>query len=107
MLTTFNEIDMTQIMQIRSREKDSFTARYGVRLGFMSFFLKGVVAALKAIPQVNAMIDGDEIVTFQTYDIGVAVSSEKGLMVPVIKACDKLNFGGIEKNLRRVCQKSA
>ncbi|MBI2743363.1 MAG: dihydrolipoyllysine-residue succinyltransferase [Chlamydiales bacterium] len=106
MLTTFNEIDMTQIMEIRAREKDSFTARYGVKLGFMSFFIKAVVHALKAIPQVNAMIDGDEIVTFQTYDIGVAVSSEKGLMVPVIRGCDKLSFGGVEKNLEEFAKKA-
>ncbi len=93
-------------MAIRTREKDTFMAKYGVRLGFMSFFIKGIVAALKAIPEVNAMIDGDEIVTFQTYDIGVAVSSEKGLMVPVIKGCDKLTFGGIEKSLEEYAKKA-
>lgn len=106
MLTTFNEIDMSSVIEIRSREKDNFQSRYGVRLGFMSFFIKGVVAALKAIPEVNAMIEGEEIVTFQTYDIGVAVSTEKGLMVPVVRACDQLTFGGIEKALDEYAKKA-
>jgi 2-oxoglutarate dehydrogenase E2 component (dihydrolipoamide succinyltransferase) len=106
MLTTFNEIDMSRIIEIRTKEKESFTNRYGVRLGFMSFFVKGVVQALKAIPEVNAMIDGDEIINFQTYDIGVAVSTERGLMVPVIRECDKLSFGEIEKNLENFAKKA-
>ncbi len=97
MLTTFNEVDMSAVMEIRAREKDNFLKKHGVKLGFMSFFVKGVVAALKANPEVNASIDGDEIITYQTYDVGVAVSTERGLMVPVVKNCDKLNFGGIEK----------
>ncbi len=96
MLTTFNEIDMSAVMAIREKEKENFQKRYGVKLGFMSFFVKGVVAALKAVPEINAMIDGDEIITFQTYDIGVAVSTEKGLLVPVVRDCDKLSFGDIE-----------
>ena len=96
MLTTFNEIDMSSIMDIRNKEKDNFLKKYGVKLGFMSFFVKGVVAALKAFPQVNSFIDGDEIVTFQTYDIGIAVSTDRGLLVPVVKDCDVLSFGGIE-----------
>lgn len=96
MLTTFNEIDMSAVMAIREKEKENFQKRYGVKLGFMSFFVKGVVAALKAVPEINAMIDGDEIITFQTYDIGVAVSTEKGLLVPVVRDCDKLSFGEIE-----------
>lgn len=96
MLTTFNEIDMSAVMAIREKEKENFLKRYGVKLGFMSFFVKGVVAALKAVPEINAMIDGDEIITFQTYDIGVAVSTEKGLLVPVVRDCDKLSFGEIE-----------
>lgn len=106
MLTTFNEIDMTKVMEIRAKEKDAFMARYGVKLGFMSFFVKGVVAALKALPEVNAMIDGDEIITYQTYDISVAVSSEKGLMVPVIRGCDKLTFGGVEKSIEEFAKKA-
>lgn len=99
MLTTFNEVDMSVVMEIRSKEKEHFQKRYGVKLGFMSFFVKAVVAALKAFPQINSFIDGDEIVTFNTYDIGVAVSTEKGLFVPVIRDCDQLSFGQIEATL--------
>lgn len=106
MLTTFNEIDMSSVMMIRNREKDHFLKKYGVKLGFMSFFVKAVVASLKQIPEVNAMIDGDEIVTFKSYDIGVAVSTERGLMVPVIKSCDQLNFGGIEKEIEVYAKKA-
>jgi 2-oxoglutarate dehydrogenase E2 component (dihydrolipoamide succinyltransferase) len=106
MLTTFNEVDMSAVMMIRNREKDNFLKKYGVKLGFMSFFVKAVVAALKQIPEVNAMIDGDEIVTFNTYDIGVAVSTERGLMVPIIKNCDQLNFGGIEKEIEKYSKKA-
>jgi 2-oxoglutarate dehydrogenase E2 component (dihydrolipoamide succinyltransferase) len=106
MLTTFNEVDMSAIMQIRAAEKDTFLKKYGAKLGFMSFFVKGVVAALKANPQVNASIEGDEIITYQTYDIGVAVSTERGLMVPVIKSCDTLSFGGIEKAIEAYSKKA-
>ena len=106
MLTTFNEVDMSAVMMIRNREKDNFLKKYGAKLGFMSFFVKAVVAALKEIPQVNAMIDGDEIVTFSSYDIGVAVSTERGLMVPVIKNCDQLNYAGIEKEIENYAKKA-
>lgn len=106
MLTTFNEVDMSTIMEIRAKEKDNFTKRYGVKLGFMSFFIKGAIAALKAIPAVNASIDGDEIISYQTYDIGVAVSTEKGLMVPVIRNCDQLSFGEIESSLENYAKKA-
>lgn len=106
MLTTFNEVDMSAVMEIRAREKDNFLKKHGVKLGFMSFFVKGVVAALKAIPEVNAAIDGDEIITYQTYDIGVAVSTERGLMVPVVKNCDQLNFGGVEKAIEVFSKKA-
>lgn len=106
MLTTFNEIDMSSVMMIRNREKDHFLKKHGVKLGFMSFFVKAVVASLKQIPEVNAMIDGDEIVTFKSYDIGVAVSTERGLMVPVIRNCDQLNFGGIEKEIEVYAKKA-
>lgn len=106
MLTTFNEVDMSAVMEIRSREKDNFQKKYGNKLGFMSFFVKGVVAALKAIPEVNAYIDKDEIVTVHTYDIGVAVSTERGLMVPVVKNCDQLNFAGIEKEIETYSKKA-
>jgi 2-oxoglutarate dehydrogenase E2 component (dihydrolipoamide succinyltransferase) len=106
MLTTFNEVDMSAVMMIRNREKDNFLKKYGVKLGFMSFFVKAVVAALKEVPEVNAMIDGDEIVSFQSYDIGVAVSTERGLMVPVIKNCDQLSYSGIEKEIEVYAKKA-
>ncbi len=106
MLTTFNEIDMSAVMQIRAREKESFVKTHGVKLGFMSFFVKASVAALKALPQINAAIDGDEIIQYTTYDIGVAVSTERGLMVPVIRGCDTLNFGGIEAALETYAKKA-
>jgi 2-oxoglutarate dehydrogenase E2 component (dihydrolipoamide succinyltransferase) len=106
MLTTFNEVDMSAVMEIRGREKDNFQKKYGAKLGFMSFFVKGVVAALKAIPEVNAFIDGDEIVTVHTYDIGVAVSTERGLMVPVVRNCDQLNFAGVEKAIEAYSKKA-
>ena len=106
MLTTFNEVDMTAVMEIRSREKDSFFTKHGVKLGFMSFFVKAATAALKAYPEVNAYIDGDDIVTFSKYDIGVAVSTDRGLLVPVIQGCDTLSFGGVEKEIDRFAKKA-
>lgn len=106
MLTTFNEVDMTKVMQIRESEKEKFLAKNGVKLGFMSFFVKAAVAALKAFPEVNASIDGEEIVLYHSYDIGVAVSTEKGLMVPVIRGCDLLTFGGIESALENFAKKA-
>jgi 2-oxoglutarate dehydrogenase E2 component (dihydrolipoamide succinyltransferase) len=106
MLTTFNEIDMSAVMMIRTREKDNFLKKHGVKLGFMSFFIKAAVAALKQIPEINAMIDADEIVTFQNYDISVAVSTERGLMVPVIRNCDQLDFGRIEKEIENYAKKA-
>lgn len=106
MLTTFNEADMTAIIDIRNREKDSFQKKHGVKLGFMSFFVKGVIAALKAFPDVSSYIDGDDLVTPQNFDIGVAVSTERGLMVPVIRNVDKLNFGQIEDALGKYAQKA-
>ncbi len=99
MLTTFNEIDMTSVMEIRSKEQEGFQKRHGVKLGFMSFFVKASVSALKAYPLINSFIDGDEIVTFGSYDIGVAVSTDKGLFVPVVKNCDELSFGAIEQTI--------
>jgi len=99
MLTTFNEVDMTRIMEIRAKEQEAFQARYGVKLGFMSFFIKAATSALKAFPDVHAYIEGDDIVAFPNFDIGVAVSTEKGLMVPVIRGCDQASFGEIEKQI--------
>jgi 2-oxoglutarate dehydrogenase E2 component (dihydrolipoamide succinyltransferase) len=106
MLTSFNEADMTQIIEIRAREKDNFQKKYGVKLGFMSFFVKATSAALKAFPDVHAYIEGDDIVQFPTYDIGVAVSTEKGLMVPVIRGCDTASFGDIEKQIETYAKKA-
>jgi 2-oxoglutarate dehydrogenase E2 component (dihydrolipoamide succinyltransferase) len=106
MLTTFNEIDMTRVIEIRASEKESFEKKYGARLGFMSFFTKAVVAALKAVPQVGSMIDGGEIVTFHSYDIGIAVATDKGLFVPVIRGCEKLSFGEIELALAGLAKKA-
>lgn len=98
-LTTFNEVDMSAIMSIRSEYKDLFEKRHGAKLGFMSFFVKAAVAALKEIPAVNAEIDGNEIVYKNFYDIGVAVGSPQGLVVPVLRDADKLNLAEIEKGI--------
>lgn len=97
MLTTFNEVDMTAIMSLREKFKESFVKKHGVRLGFMSFFVKAVVSALRSFPEVNSYIDGEEIVHREYYDIGIAVGTEKGLVVPVVRACDELSFAQIEK----------
>lgn len=96
-LTTFNEADLSRIMELRARYKDGFKARHGVALGFMSFFVKAAVEALKAYPAVNGRIEGQDIVYNNVYDVGVAVSTERGLMVPVIRDADKLSFAAIEK----------
>jgi 2-oxoglutarate dehydrogenase E2 component (dihydrolipoamide succinyltransferase) len=95
-LTTFNEIDMSRVMALRSQYKDDFEKRHGVRLGFMGFFVKAAVTALKEIPNVNAEIEGDDIVTKHYYDIGVAVSTERGLVVPVLRDADTLPLADIE-----------
>lgn len=97
MLTTFNEVDMSAVMALRSKYQDDFVKKNGIKLGFMSFFAKAVVHALKEVPAVNAQIDGDSIVENHYFDIGVAVSTEKGLMVPVIRDCDTQGLAGIEK----------
>ena len=96
-LTTFNEVDMSRVMALRSAYKDSFEKKHGVRLGFMGFFVKACIAALKELPNVNAEIDGDDIVYKNYYDIGVAVSTERGLVVPVVRDADTLSLAGIEK----------
>ena len=97
MLTTFNEVDMGAVMDLRNRYKDAFEKRHGVKLGFMGFFVKACLAALKDIPAVNAEIDGTDLVYKNHYDIGVAVGTEKGLVVPVVRDADQLNLAGIEK----------
>jgi len=97
MLTTFNEVDMSAVMALRSKYQDEFVKKNGLKLGFMSFFTKAVVNALKEVPAINAQMDGDSIVQNNFYDVGVAVSTEKGLMVPVIRNCDQLGMADIEK----------
>ena len=99
MLTTFNEVDMSKVMDFRAREKDAFLKKHDVKLGFMSFFIKAATQALRALPDVNAFIEGDEIVYNEKAHIGVAVSTDKGLMVPVIRSADDLSFADIEKSL--------
>jgi 2-oxoglutarate dehydrogenase E2 component (dihydrolipoamide succinyltransferase) len=97
MLTTFNDIDMSAVIELRKRYKDAFQKKYSVSLGFMSFFIKASVEALKAIPEINAYIDGSDIVYHHYYHIGVAVGSERGLVVPVIRHADRLSFAELEK----------
>ena len=99
MLTTFNEVDMTRVMELRTRYKDSFQKKHGVGLGFMSFFIKASIEALKAFPRVNPRIDGTEIVTPHYHDIGVAVSTDRGLMVPVIRDAETKSFAQLENDL--------
>ena len=99
MLTTFNEVDMTATMEMRARYQDSFTKKHGIKLGFMGFFVKAAVEALKAYPAVNSEIDGDEVVYKHHYDIGVAVSTEQGLVVPVVRDAELLSLADIEKKI--------
>ncbi len=99
MLTTFNEVDMTNVMACREKYRDRFEKKHGVRLGFMSFFAKACIVALKEIPAVNAMIDGDEMVYRNYVDLGVAVGTEQGLVVPVLRDADKRSFADIEKEI--------
>jgi 2-oxoglutarate dehydrogenase E2 component (dihydrolipoamide succinyltransferase) len=99
MLTTFNECDMSAIMQLRSQYQESFQKRHGVKLGFMSFFIKAVVDALQTVPAMNARIDGDDIIENHYYDIGVAVGTERGLVVPVVRDADRKSFGELEKQV--------
>ena len=105
-LTTFNEIDMSNVIGLRSEYKDAFEKKHGVRLGFMGFFVKAAVAALKEIPEVNAHIDGDEIVYKRFYDIGVAVGGANGLVVPVVRDADKLTLAEIEAEISRLAGKA-
>jgi 2-oxoglutarate dehydrogenase E2 component (dihydrolipoamide succinyltransferase) len=105
-LTTFNEADLSRVMDLRAKYKDGFKARHGVALGFMSFFVKAAVEALKAFPAVNGRVEGQDIVYNNVYDIGVAVSTERGLMVPVIRDADRLSFAGIEKAIAAYAAKA-
>lgn len=106
MLTTFNEVDLTEVIKLRNERKDSFLEKNDVKLGFMSFFTKAVVGALKDFPLLNAEIQGDEIVKKLYYDIGIAVSAEDGLVVPVVRDADKLDFAGIEKEIMDLATKA-
>ncbi|HCY55435.1 MAG TPA: dihydrolipoamide succinyltransferase, partial [Oceanicaulis sp.] len=99
MLTTYNEADMSAIMALRKEVQDDFTAKHGIKLGFMSFFVKACVAALQDIPAVNAEIDGTDIIYKNYYDIGVAVGTDRGLVVPVVRDCDQKSLAGIEKGI--------
>jgi 2-oxoglutarate dehydrogenase E2 component (dihydrolipoamide succinyltransferase) len=106
MLTTFNEVDMTNVMKLRSERKESFLKKHDIKLGFMSFFTKAAVGALKEFPLINAEIQGNEIVKKKFYDIGMAVSTEEGLVVPVVRDADRLDFAGIEKGIADLATKA-
>jgi 2-oxoglutarate dehydrogenase E2 component (dihydrolipoamide succinyltransferase) len=105
-LTTFNEADLSAVLELRNRYKDRFKEQHGVSLGFMSFFVKAAVEALRAFPNVNARIDGSDIVYQHFYDIGVAVSTERGLMVPVVRDADRLSFAEIEKRIAELAARA-
>ena len=106
LLTTFNEVDMTSVMEMRKENQDDFQNRYGIKLGFMSFFVKACVVALKNFPTVNAEIDGEEIVYKNYYNISFAVGTDKGLVVPVLRNADELSFADIEKNIKGISEKA-
>ena len=106
LLTTFNEVDMTNIMQMRKENQEDFQSRYNIKLGFMSFFVKAWVVALKNFPAVNAEIDGDEIIYKNYYNISFAVGTDKGLVVPVLRNADELSFADIEKNIKEISEKA-
>ena len=106
LLTTFNEVDMTSIMEIRKENQEDFQARYGVKLGFMSFFIKACIVALKSYPSVNAEIDGEDIIYKNYYNISFAVGTDKGLVVPVLKNADELSFADIEKKIKEISEKA-
>lgn len=105
-LTTFNECDMSNVMALRSKLQDAFVAKNGVKLGFMSFFIKAVVEALKAVPQINVRVEGDEIVHQHYYDIGVAVGTERGLIVPVLRDADQKSFAELEQDILGYAKKA-
>jgi 2-oxoglutarate dehydrogenase E2 component (dihydrolipoamide succinyltransferase) len=106
MLTTFNEVDMTAVMELRKRRKEDFQERTGVKLGFMSFFTKAAIGALKAFPEINAELQGNELVYKNYYDIGMAVNTEEGLVVPVVRDADNLSFAGIEEKIGELATKA-
>ncbi len=106
MLTTFNEVDMSAVIELRKRRRDAFKERYGVSLGFMSFFTKATIGALKAYPRLNAEIQGEEMVLKRYYDIGIAVNTPEGLVVPVVRDADRLSFAEIEREVARLAEKA-
>ena len=106
MLTTFNEVDMSAVMDLRKRRREGFKERYGVDLGFMPFFIKAVIGALKAFPRVNSELQGDELILKHYYDVGIAVGAEEGLVVPVVRNADRLSFAETEKVIREYITKS-
>ena len=106
MLTTFNEVDMSAVMELRKRRRDAFKERHGVGLGFMSFFTKATLGALKQYPRLNAEIQGDEIVLKHYYDIGIAVSTDEGLVVPVLRDADRMSFAEIEQQIAVFAEKA-
>jgi 2-oxoglutarate dehydrogenase E2 component (dihydrolipoamide succinyltransferase) len=105
-LTTFNECDMSAVMSLRKALQEDFSKKHGVKLGFMSFFVKAVVDALQAVPAINSRIDGDDLILNNSYDVGVAVGTEKGLVVPVVRDCEKLTFADIETRLAAYAAKA-
>lgn len=106
MLTTFNEVDMGRIIELRQQEKENFQKKHGLKLGFMSFFVKACISALKAFPDAHSFIEGDEIVTPEAFDIGIAVSTDRGLLVPVVRGCDTLSFADIERAIVDLAEKA-
>ena len=106
MLTTFNEVDMSAVMELRSQYKESFEKRHGVKLGFMGFFVKACIAALKEVPSVNAEIDGQDLIYKNHYDIGVAVGSERGLVVPVVRDADLMSIAEVEREIGALGKKA-
>jgi 2-oxoglutarate dehydrogenase E2 component (dihydrolipoamide succinyltransferase) len=106
LLTTFNEVDMSSVMEMRKENQEDFQSRYGIKLGFMSFFVKACIVALKSFPAVNAEIDGEDIIYKNYYNISFAVGTEKGLVVPVLKNANELSFADIEKNIKEISEKA-
>jgi 2-oxoglutarate dehydrogenase E2 component (dihydrolipoamide succinyltransferase) len=106
MLTTFNEVDMTAVMEVRKRRRDAFRERHGVGLGFMSFFTRVCVGALKAFPEMNSELQGDELVLKRYYDIGIAVATEDGLVVPVLRDADRKTFAEIEREIEDLAKRA-
>ena len=107
MLTTFNEVDMSAVMDLRKRRNEAVRKTHGVKLGFMSFFVKASIGALKAFPPVNGEIQGNDIVLKHYYDIGIAIGAEEGLVVPVLRDADRMSFAKIEKAHQRFCREGA